>query len=91
MALLKTVIDNKGQASTYHRIVAFSQVYVGENQALSVNLAAYTSAEYRAQDENGNMIVAGTPIVLPLMDAPSRAAIYTAIKALPGWEDAEDC
>jgi hypothetical protein len=94
MAIKKTLTDNKGQTTNYHRIVAFAPIFAGETPVLSVNLASYTSEQYRnAEKENPQTdnIVASTQVLLPLFedDTYSREKIYDAIMASPDWEDSE--
>ncbi len=90
MAIQREITDNKGQVTNYHRIVAFAPVFIEGQEGLSVNLASYTSEQYR-QIEKGetgkNMVVANTGVTLPLRadDTYTRAQIYTDIMALPEW------
>jgi len=90
MAIQKQLTDNKGQITAYHRIVAFAPVFIEKQQALSVNLASYTSEQYRLAEKSGgdSMQVASVGLTLPLRedDTYTRAQIYTDIMALPGWE-----
>lgn len=95
MAILKAITDNKGQITSYHRIAAFAPVFDGEQKQLNVNLASYTSEQYRDMEKSGqaqNMQVASTGIVLPLRedDIYSRASIYESIMAMPEFEGATE-
>lgn len=91
MAIQKEIIDNKGQATNYHRIIAFAPVFLEGQEVLNVNLASYTSEQYRQQEKEtkDGMQVASTAVILPLVedDTYSRASIYEAIMALPEWAD----
>lgn len=91
MAIFKELTDDKGQITSYQRIVAFAPVYTAGQEAINVNLASYTSEQYRdaeKTDATKNMQVASTGITLPLRDDDTytRANIYAAIMALPEWE-----
>lgn len=94
MAINKLITDNKGQVTTYHRIAAFAPVFTGDHPQLSVNMASYTSEQYRDMEKAGsdeNLKVASTGITLPLIpdDMYSREAIYETIMALPEFEGSE--
>ena len=94
MAIKKTIADNKGQVTEYHRIIAFAPVYVEGQEILNVNLASYTSEQYRELEKTGSakdMQVASTGITLPLRedDTYNRENIYEAIMELPEWEGSE--
>ena len=95
MAIEKEIKDDKGRITTYHRIAAYAPVYESGQESLSVNLSGYTSEQYRQNEKtNGqDMKVSSTGISLPLQedDTYSRAKIYAAIMALPGWEDSVEC
>lgn len=94
MALQLTLTDNKGQVSNYHRILATSQIYVGEQQGIHINLGSYTNAEYRQNETNEvSTIVSNTPIFLPFTDTDfTRANLYTRIKTeILEFADALDC
>ncbi len=91
MAIQKTLTDNKGQITEYHRIMAFAPVFVEGQEVLNVNLASYTSEQYREMEKTGEakgMQVASTGIVLPIRDDDTytRTNIYQSIMALPEWE-----
>lgn len=91
MAIQKVITDNKGQVTEYHRIVAFAPVFIEGQEVLNVNLASYTSEQYRDMEKLGtaqNMQVASTGIALPVRedDTYTRANIYQAIMGLPEWE-----
>lgn len=89
MAIQKEIIDNKGQATVYHRIAAFAPVYLEGQEALNVNLVSYTCEQYRLIEKQtkGNMQVGSTAVVLPLNenDTYTRTSIYSAIMNLPEW------
>lgn len=91
MAIQKEIIDNKGQATVYHRIVAFAPVYLEGQEALNVNLASYTSEQYRLTEKQTkeNLQVGSTSVVLPLDEnnTYSRTSIYEAIMNLQEWTD----
>ena len=94
MAILKNITDNKGQITSYHRIAAYAVVYTGEKLQLNVNLASYTSEQYRdteKADATKDLSVTSIGLALPLFesDAYTRADIYTAIMALPEFEGSE--
>ncbi len=91
MAIQKTITDNKGQVTSYHRVVAFAPVFLEGQEGLSVNLAGYTSEQYRQMEKTGqaeNLQVSSTGVTLALRedDTYTRAQIYTEIMALPDWE-----
>ena len=89
MAIQKEITDNKGQITNYHRIAAFALMYIEGQEMLSVNLASYTSEQYRLLEKNGGgeMQVSSTAVTLPLRedDTYTRTNIYADIMALPEW------
>lgn len=91
MAIQKEMVTNQGQVTNYHRIVAFAPTFLEGYEAINVNLASYTSEQYRLQEKEtkNDMIIASTSIALPLAteDTYTRAKIYEAIMALPEWAD----
>ena len=96
MALKLQLIGAKGQTTEYHRILAVSQVYTGEQQGVHINLASYASEEYRnAEKASGTeMILNNVGIVLPFTqdDDFSRATLYARIKTeVAEFNNAEDC
>lgn len=91
MAIQKTLTDSKGQATEYHRIIAFAPVFVEGQEILNINIASYTSKQYRDMEKAGtakDMQVASTGITLPIRedDTYTRENIYADIMALPEWE-----
>jgi len=93
MAIKKTITDNKGQVTTYHRIIAFAPVYTGESPTINVNLASYSSDEYRRKEnasESMQISNVGLTLPLPSDDVFSRESIYKAIMALPEFEGSEE-
>lgn len=93
MAIKKLITNNKGQECEYHKIIATSQVYTGENKGISINLASYTNEQFRMQDEV-EMIVTNTAINLPILEEENfdRATLYERIKLeVPEFSDAIDC
>lgn len=93
MALKKDLINSKGQNCDYHKIIGVSQIYIGEQKGININLASYTNKEYRLQNEE-EMVVSNTPIFLPFTDNEdfTRDTLYLRIKAeIQEFIDAEDC
>ena len=95
MALLINLTDSKGQVCNYHKIIAVNQVYTGQQEGISINLASYTSQEYRARDnEEQHTIVANTGLFLPFNDSDdfSRTTLYARIKnEIEAFITSEDC
>lgn len=90
MALLINIVNEKGISSSYHKIIAVSQVYIGEQKNISINIASYTNQEYRLQDEK-EMIVSNTGLVLPFDETEdfSRSTLYARIVVeIPEFEGA---
>ena len=92
MAILKELMDNKGQVTRYHRISSFSPFYATPTPYLQVTLVSYTDEQYRNIEKTGqaqdSMFVSSTQVALPLStdDSYSRGMIYSAIMALPEFE-----
>lgn len=97
MAIRKELTDNRGQKTSYHRIVAMTAVYIPGQESIQVNLASYTDAQYRELEKQSTSgegyAVSSTAVVLPLPtdDIVSRALTYTQIMSLPEWQDSEAC
>ena len=95
MALKLLLVGSKGQTTEYHRILATSQVYTGDQQGIHINLASYANEEYRnAEKTSGTeMILNNVGIVLPFTDDDfSRATLYARIKTeVAEFNNAEDC
>lgn len=93
MAIKKLITNSKGQNYEYHKIITASQMYMGEEKGISINLASYTSEEFRLLDEK-EMIVNNTGIFLPIIDEEKydRATLYERIKIeVADFIDAIDC
>lgn len=95
MAIYKEIADNKGQITTYHRIIIFAPNFTGDYPQISVTIAHYTSEQYREQEKNRlsqNAYATSTVVNLPPFtdDIYSRAAIYTALMQLPEFEGATE-
>lgn len=97
MALIKIIADNKGQTTSYHRIKSTSLDF--DNKVIYVNLAGYTSEQYRtlekevAEDEprQYNVVSTGQFRLAIIDDDFSRENLYARLKIeIPEWADATD-
>lgn len=93
MALIKTILDSKGQTTSYHKIGLFN--VNSYTNTIDINMAGYTSKEYRdiekEEHKPAENVVCSTAIQLPYVDEDiSISAIYESIKLLPEWLDAID-
>lgn len=92
MAIGKTLTDNKGQSTTYHRILVASQVFIDGKESIQINMGGYTNADFRNAEKNSDkdMVVTNTAVTLPIIDEDfSRATLYTRIMAeVPEFADA---
>lgn len=95
MALQLELLNSKGAITRYHRILAVSQIYTGEQIGVNINLASYSDELYREKEkETGEeMIVNNTGLFLPLVDENfSRANLYARIRSeIIEFTEAIDC
>ena len=94
MAIAKTMTDDKGQVTAYHRITSYTLAFMGETPTLDVSLADYTSEEYRnveKEDWTKNTQVKFSRFFLPIRedDTYTRSALYEAVMALPEFKDSQ--
>lgn len=89
MALMKAVATDFGADATYWNIGAYEEDYKGGGGLLT--MYGYVTEQAR-QDGKQPLATAQISLTdkdyLPDMD---RAAIYSTIKKMPGWDTAEDC
>ncbi len=88
MALQKTITDNKGISTTYHRV---SHVSLNNND-LSCTLQSYVSEIYRENENYANAQPYFFVITVEEEESMGiRALCYTKLKELEEWADATDC
>ena len=88
MALNKTLINNQGVATNYHRV---SHVSLRDNN-LDCIVESYVSKDYRELDRSADNSFFSFHITIEEEESMGiRQLCYTKIKELPEWSDAEDC
>ena len=93
MALMKTVIQDNGTVSTYHRVVKAIIEYSDDGYLnLIVKLQSYFNEEYRQHQEVIRSIEYSFEITKEEEESQGlRALSYNKIKTLEEWQDATDC
>lgn len=88
MALLKSITNEKGVTTTYHKV---SDVTL-YNNTLSCIIESYVSEIYRELNQNADSYAFTFDISVEEEESMGiRALCYTKIKNLYPWSDAEDC
>lgn len=88
MALLKTITNEKGVTTTYHKVNDVS-LY---NNTLNCFMESYVSEEYRNAGYSADSLIFTFNITVEEEESMGiRALCYTKIKELQEWQDAQDC
>jgi len=95
MALSKTIVDDKGQITQYHKISAVGIIYIDGQERIDLNIASYANEDYRlTEKEVGlNKVLNNIGVSLSLTNEDfSRANLYARIKnEVETFLDAVDC
>ena len=88
MALYKSVTDEKGVITTYHRVTNASV----RNNNLSCILESYVSKDYREVEQPAASGYYDFTISVEEEESMGiRQLCYKKLKELPEWSDAVDC
>jgi len=64
-AFEKTITDDFGQVTAYHKIQSVTQNYIATPNVIDINVASYANAEYRELDKIQTCIAVTLPIKAP--------------------------
>lgn len=88
MALYKSITDEKGVITTYHRVANATL----RNSELSCILDSYVSQDYRELEKPADSHYYSFSITVEEEESMGiRQICYKKIKEMPEWEGAVDC
>ena len=87
MALSKTIIQNDGVPTNYHRIFFVQQTV---NQQTSIAVLSYVNEENRIEDLDKMIYKKSTTYEIPYDETMTIEKAYEYLKTLPEFEGAED-
>ena len=89
MALELQLLDGNGLITNYHRIIATTQIYYGDQKGIHINLGSYANENYRLIEKaetfdgkDGDKCLLNRPIFLPFIDSDfTLERLYQRIKS----------
>lgn len=101
MALKKTIVNNKGVVTSYHKITALtvfkqreSRGVEGVQYVMRVQVGSYTSADMRQKSETLKADIMPYTFICSydeLTHIPTFTLAYSKLKELERFAEAEDC
>jgi hypothetical protein len=86
MAMGKSITDEKGVTTAYHRITLSTQIFMDNQKQIQVTIASYTDQSFRQKEKDTGVsgLAVGTKMItLPLgaqdPDAFARTDLYTRL------------
>jgi len=96
MALKLQITDARGVITRWHKITGCQVEWPtgrGQTPWVAVTIRSWVNQAQRDQETRDGIdtSVATRGVAIPMPDVITLTGLYTAIKQLPDWVDAEDC